>query len=978
MISILVATSVVAQTNEPKAVLATMQKVADWQLANPGKYSCWIRGAFYTGVMALGRMEGGKKYLDAMKAVGEARQWRLTNVIPGGYHADGHVEGQMYCELYRICRDPAMIAPTRQQFDKILADPDTRPVAFHHRIHRQIITGVKEPEDTAPKDPKQVMKMRFWWADALFMGPPTWMMIYQATGEKKYMDFAVQEWKATSELLYNRETKMFKRDVLSFRKRDAAGIEMVWARGNGWVMAGLARMLQLLPKDHPERPFFETQFRDMANAIAKYQQEDGLWRSNMINPSLFPLGETSGSGFFTYAFAWGVNNGLLDRAKFEPIVNKAWLGLVACVEPDGKLTHVQAEGSAPGPFEPGSSVPYGVGAFLLAGSEVHKLVQKEPQLLPPGADPLATHPLKPQISRFLDAQRGATGFKPTGLKRADYLKSVDAQIRVMRTYQTADGDFPDVIKKRVDYACAHYAHCVATLVASGVNTDPTLLESGMKAMDLATERLAGGKKAFPAGASDFYTYATMLAFEMFQKVAPKERLEKWRKCLAAMDASKTYMCYGAGNTNWSLVHTAGEFLRWKYGLTSPDYFESILQKHRHSMTAQGLFREAGEPFSYDGFGRYFLTGILQNGYQGESFGFYQDACLKGAWTSLFIQSPFGEMPTEFRSSQHIWNEAEMASVYEMYATAYAKAGRSAEAGAFKRGARLALESIRHWTRPDGTGYIVKNRYPIEAQHGYESYSYHVNYNLLACSMLCAAWQAADDSIEEKPAPADVGGYVVYMPEFHMVIANAGGDTYVQYMTQGNWDLPGMLKYAKDKSDQAIEKMIKKIKEHGSYKYNPQGLLRVHLREGHPQLGYSENLIAENAYRAPQAKLKSVTILDESAAQVRFRVELEDRAETVTLTKAGVTVAAERSPRITFPLMMFDGQTETKVVMDGKTVSLESGGRGVQFTVLEPSDATLTRSGTRLAHRNGMVEPLVIESPSGNIEYSIRPLIVEKK
>lgn len=394
------------------------------------------------------------------------------------------------------------------------------------------------------------------------------------------------------------------------------------------------------------------------------------------------------------------------------------------------------------------------------------------------------------------------------------------------------------------------------------------------------------------------------------------------------------------------------------------------------MTPQGLFREDGEPFSYDGFGRYFLTGILQNGYQGKSFEFYRDACLKGAWTSLFTQSPFGEMPTSYRSSQHIWNEAEMAAVYEMYAAAYAKAGRSAEAGAFKRGARLAMKSIRHWTRTDGTGFIVKNRYPIEAQHGYETYSMHVNYNLLACSMLCSAWQAADDSVDEKPAPADVGGFIVYMPDFHMVVANAGGDSYVQYMTQGNWDLAGQLKYAKDKSPQAIEKLIKKVEEHGTYKFNPQGLLRVHLREGHPQLGYSENVIDPNIYRVPQAKLKSVNILEETIAQVQFRVELTDRADTVTVTKAGVTVAADRSPRITFPMMMFDGQTETNVVKNGNAVSLNSGGRGVKFTVLEPTDAKLTRSSTKLAHRNGMVEPLIVESQSGNIIYSISPLKVE--
>ena len=212
---------------------------------------------------------------------------------------------------------------------------------------------------------------------------------------------------------------------------------------------------------------------------------------------------------------------------------------------------------------------------------------------------------------------------------------------------------------------------------------------------------------------------------------------------------------------------------------------------------------------YDHFPRHYLAGVLHLGYRGAHFEAYREWLWRGAWTSLFMQSPFGELPTGHRSSHHIWNEAEQCVTFELLARAYAQAGRQAEAGAFKRAAHLSLTSIKQWIRPDGSGYIVKNRYPIEARHGYEGYSAHTCYNMLACSMLAQAWQFADESVKEMPAPADLGGFVLpVLTPFHKIFANAGG-TYVEYDTSGD------------------------------HIYNPTGIIRVHLKNGHPQLGPSD-------------------------------------------------------------------------------------------------------------------------------------------
>jgi unsaturated rhamnogalacturonyl hydrolase len=163
----------------------------------------------------------------------------------------------------------------------------------------------------------------------------------------RYETYMVREWWITTDYLYDREEHLYFRDGNFFVRREANRRKIFWSRGNGWVLAGLARVLEFLPLQHPDRPRFEQLFREMANKILTCQQADGLWRGSLLDPHSYPLKETSGSGFFVFGFAWGVNHGLLDRAKFEPAIRKGWQALTECVTPKGKLTHVQPVGADP-------------------------------------------------------------------------------------------------------------------------------------------------------------------------------------------------------------------------------------------------------------------------------------------------------------------------------------------------------------------------------------------------------------------------------------------------------------------------------------------------------------------------------------------------------------------------------------------------------------------------------------------------------
>ena len=346
-------TDMVATATPPTsdAVLQIMRKAADWQLINPtvDPETGWVYAAFYDGAVALAKINGDSKYFDLMMSQGLKNRWRLGDHT---YNADDHAVAQLYLDLYELKKAPEMVQATRQRFDEILDYPKDDNL------------------DYARADRND----RWSWCDSLFMDPPAWARLSKVTGDPRYLDSADRRWWVTSAYLYDKDEHLYYRDSTYFTKREANGQKIFWSRGNGWVLAGLARLLDAMPAEYPDRAKFVKQFREMAERVKSLQQADGLWRTGLLDPASHPQKETSGSGFFTYALAWGVNQSILDRAEYSPVVFKGWNALMQCVQPDGKLIHVQPVGAAPSGFNENSSTPYGVGALLLAGSEVFKMV----------------------------------------------------------------------------------------------------------------------------------------------------------------------------------------------------------------------------------------------------------------------------------------------------------------------------------------------------------------------------------------------------------------------------------------------------------------------------------------------------------------------------------------------------------------------------------------------------------------------------
>ncbi len=346
-----------AQEINPIEVKNIMAKVADWQIAHihdiysgrekPHHPLNWTNGAFYVGLVKWAAMADDDKYFNWLKEVGENHDWKLYH---RKYHADDHTVGQLYIELYRKFKDANMIESTKEQFNFIMLHPAQTSLKWKTPYHQD----------------------RWNWCDALFMSPPVWAKLYNITGEEKYLDFMMKEFKATTNFLFDKKEQLYYRDE-GYMTRLDNGTKIFWSRGNGWVFAGLTNIMNELNPKSKEYKYFLNIYKKMAKKLLQIQTPAGHWSMSLLGQAFYPTPETSGSSFYIYGLAWGINKGVLDTGTYAPAVKKGWLAMVSHVTEEGMLGYVQPIGGGPGKAWADKTEVYGTGAFLSAGSEVYKL-----------------------------------------------------------------------------------------------------------------------------------------------------------------------------------------------------------------------------------------------------------------------------------------------------------------------------------------------------------------------------------------------------------------------------------------------------------------------------------------------------------------------------------------------------------------------------------------------------------------------------
>ncbi len=347
------------KTAEPQlSAIEIVAKVNDnWQQTNaPEVNAFWDNAAYFTGNMEAYNLTGNAKYLEYSDKWARHNKWSgATEADPAKWVYNNYGEDQQHVLFgdWQIC--------FQTYLDMYAMNPDAYKIARAKEVMGR--TCVMEATDF------------WWWIDALYMAMPVMSKMYKATGDKAYLAKLYSNFAYTDGLLFDSEDHLYYRDakyVYPEHKTDA-GKKDFWARGNGWALAGIARSLADIPADCKQRTVLVERFRQLAEAVAKCQQEDGYWTRSMLDPKQAEGPEASGTALLAYGLMWGIDNGLLDKSTYGAVVDKAWTFLsTVALQEDGSVGYMQpiGEKAVKGQQLTAASVTnFGTGAFLLAACE---------------------------------------------------------------------------------------------------------------------------------------------------------------------------------------------------------------------------------------------------------------------------------------------------------------------------------------------------------------------------------------------------------------------------------------------------------------------------------------------------------------------------------------------------------------------------------------------------------------------------------
>jgi Predicted unsaturated glucuronyl hydrolase involved in regulation of bacterial surface properties, and related proteins len=332
-----------------------------WQANHPEHGNAfWHRAAYHTGNMAAYEVTRDESYRAYSEAWAEHNEWKgaksdnkenwkysygeSDNFVLFG---DWQICFQVYADLYKL-------------------DPDERKIARAREVMEyQMVTQQND---------------YWWWADGLYMVMPVMTKLYGITQNDLYLSKLYEYFAYAKDLMYDEESSLFYRDAKYIypAHKTNNGEKDFWARGNGWVFAGLAKVLQDLPESDPHRDEYITIYRDMAKALADCQQEEGFWTRSLLDADHAPGYETSGTAFFIYGYLWGLNNGFFEKSDYASVVDNGWRYLTGiALQDDGKVGYVQPIGERADQhnINAETTADFGVGTFLLAACEYSRYIE---------------------------------------------------------------------------------------------------------------------------------------------------------------------------------------------------------------------------------------------------------------------------------------------------------------------------------------------------------------------------------------------------------------------------------------------------------------------------------------------------------------------------------------------------------------------------------------------------------------------------
>jgi hypothetical protein len=326
-------------------ILKTLTLVGNYWVAHGTnqKANNWQNATFHVGNLAMVTVGGVSNHVTRPWA--QANKFGLPTAKQGEFFPDVEAPGEVYLDLLPF-------------------HPDTPLTAIRAKV-------AAETKSVQAGNATYIS-----YVDGLNMALPSFArlgVLDKNAAELAAMQqlFTYTEKQAGGKGLYS------EKDSLWWRDKKFVNTNTYWSRGNGWAMIAMAKVADALPASDPRRVEYVRILANMAAKLKTIQRPDGFWNADLGDPNKFAGPETSGTAFFTYAIAWGVNHGVLPAATYQPVVEKAWQGMVSkAVASTGRLGYVQGAGQQPSDHQPvkaSDTAAFGVGGFLLAGAELARL-----------------------------------------------------------------------------------------------------------------------------------------------------------------------------------------------------------------------------------------------------------------------------------------------------------------------------------------------------------------------------------------------------------------------------------------------------------------------------------------------------------------------------------------------------------------------------------------------------------------------------
>lgn len=348
------------------SIITVTDAAMQWQMDNYARMqqtrwdgdNSWANGIYLTAAYEWGLSRQNNEMTTWVRERAAKMQYEQGNsAYTSVYSADNMPVSMLYADIYNKEQDVRVLHPTVARLQFIVSNPSPTTTLVI---------------DTT--DHNFTNKQRWAWCDALFMAPQVLARYAILWNDPTLLEFMDQEYHFTTDYLLDTTYNFYYRDSNYFGKKEANGKPVFWGRGQGWVIAGLARMIPYLPEEWSGRQYYIDLYKKMIDALVSVQSEAGNWYVTMLDPESYPTPEMSSTGFITYALWWGINAGILDEAAYLESATKGWQALVRAVQPNGMLGYVQAVGEKPEHITADMTEVYGPAAMAFAAMEIVKYI----------------------------------------------------------------------------------------------------------------------------------------------------------------------------------------------------------------------------------------------------------------------------------------------------------------------------------------------------------------------------------------------------------------------------------------------------------------------------------------------------------------------------------------------------------------------------------------------------------------------------